>query len=101
MQLNQAEKEMLLTREKMRKEQDERNRTEQFIKIMFSDEEMQKEYIERYKRNCNPTVAKNINPADIIELAQRGKTGKSESLSSKIKSFAGKLKAWISREKDR
>lgn len=101
MQLSQAEKEMLASRDKMIEEQDERNRTEQFIKIMFSDEEMQKEYIERYERNCIPTTTKNINPADIIELAKRSKTEKSESLSSKIKGFAGKLKAWISREKDR
>lgn len=101
MQLSQAEKEILASRDKMREEQDERKRTEQFIKIMFSDEEMQKEYIERYERNCNTTITKNINPADIVELAQRSKTGKFESLSSKIKGFAGKLKAWIGREKDR
>ncbi len=101
MQLTQAEKEMLASRNKMREEQDDRNRTEQFIKIMFSDEEIQREYIERYERNCNVRLTEHISPTDITELAKKSKTGKFESLSSKIKCFAGKLKEWIGREKER
>ena len=101
MQLTKIEKDMLVSRNKMREEQDDENRTEQFIKIMFSDEEMQREYIERYEKNCNVRLIEHISPTDLIELAKRSKTGKFESLSGKIKNFTGKLKEWFDKEKER